>query len=325
MTTIKSATYTNDNDDTYAYDPRVIVEGARVRPALSVATHRPGSEEEVTVGEGMTGTVEDYAEPFYQCLVRLDRALGDDDETRVWIAPDDLTILAHRYEFDADAARPVLDLLARAFEDDVEADLAAALTQPQRDLAEWIGMDGFDPADDTEINSSVRHLIDLAFAAGWMVGPSVPYFEADDSDGMCIVQFHVEGPTGYASRVSLALDWQDTANLIDREPGSGADLPFHTGAEAAVDLLGHLTEQMNEKLAALDAYVAARIAKQPDPLAALLDAVSNDFESEVIEAVQLRAGLLWKCPNDGTNNPANELTCEDCGSGRAAVLGTTAA
>lgn len=167
-----------------------------------------------------------------------------------------LTPTGTRYTFDRAAAAPVLDLIERQFTPDETEGLRLALTKEQIGLAEWVGLDGFDPANDSEINCAVRNLIDLAFSAGWATGPSVPYFEQTDDDGMCVVSFHVFGANG--SRVPLTLDWQDTADLIERVDGDGADLPFHTGALAALDLLGHIVEQMNAVLFVLDGYVAAQ-------------------------------------------------------------------
>jgi len=313
MSTTSTATYANDDGGTYAYDPRVIVEGARVRAAVTVETRHPGEDDEVTVPAGASGTVLDYSTGFYQCVVRLD--VPRDGGRDVWIAPDELTFTAPRYAFDADAARPVLSLIERRFTDNVEDALEAALTKEQRDLAEWIGLDGFDPAGDTEINGSVRSLIDLAFSAGWMEGPSVPYFEQTDDDGMCLVAFHVDGPDGFGSRVPLALDWMDTADLIERVEGDGPDLPFHTNTDAALDLLESLTALMNAVLARLDAYVAAQVAKQPDPYSDLLDAATTDYEREVLDELRRKAGLIVACPC-GWDVGREQETCDGCGQPR---------
>ena len=170
-----------------------------------------------------------------------------------------LTPTGTRYTFNRAAAEPILRLIEdRPYKDVTEALTAAGVTPQQLAMCDWIGLDGFDPAGDSEINGSVRNLIELAFSAGWATGPSEPYFEQTDHDGMCIVSFHVFGPNG--NRVPLTLDWQDTADLIDRVPGDDADLPFHTGADAALDLLGYIVEQMNDVLARLDAYAAAQVA-----------------------------------------------------------------
>ena len=305
----KTAHVTNDDGYTFVYDPAVTVEGARVRFDKATSTRAPGSQDEVTVLPHVAGTVRHYNEHAHECIVRLDTPVTSTDwkqTPEVLASIDDISPLPTRYVFDEAAARPVFDLIERLDDDaDVEPQLFAALPdEGHRDMAEWIGLDGFDPAGDSDPQGQIRALIEFAFAVGHLTGPSEPYFERTDDDGMCIVSFHVPAATG---DVRLTLDWQDTHGLIDREESDGADAPFHTGAAAAADLLRAITEQMNETLGRLDDYVRGL----PDPYSDLLDAATTDFEREVLDGLREKAGLLWVC-ECGNRSSRDVTACESC-------------
>lgn len=82
------------------HDPRVKVEGARVRVPQEYATRWVGCTQEATVPAGATGTVEGY---FYGCWdvhVLLDERNADGFEVHVWVSPDSLEIIEHADEDD---------------------------------------------------------------------------------------------------------------------------------------------------------------------------------------------------------------------------------
>jgi len=103
--TEQTTTVTNDDGVTITFDPRVIAQGARVRFATAVATRHSGSDDDVTVPPGALGTVLEYVDGFYQCIVRLDAPLRDTSRRDVWASPDDLGIVPDRFAFDRDARR----------------------------------------------------------------------------------------------------------------------------------------------------------------------------------------------------------------------------
>lgn len=318
MSTVKTATYTNDDGDTYAYDPRVIVEGATVRAPHRVSTHRPGDEEEVIVYEGATGTVLDYAEPFYQCLVRLDGptyVAGTD----VWVHPDELVLVTPRYVLDRDEAARVLPLIeAMAADVAFMPDDFDAIPKDHHDDAGMIGLDGFDPGADRSAEGAIAALIRLAWAL-WLTGPAEPSLSLDN-DGDC---YAFEARLGqYPGRVRLSSGWEDAKHIVDRDPED--DFEHVTNTAAALSILDNLVMSLNSALTELDNYVAAEVAKQPDPYSDLLDAVTTDFEREVLDGLRRKAGIVVECAC-GWDVGREQDTCDGCGQPREAADETAAA
>lgn len=56
---------------------------------------------------------------------------------------------------------------------------------------------------------------------------------------------------------------------------------------------------------------------QDEPLARLFNA-ADDNEADVIEQVAIKAGLLWRCPDEGCryNNDEQDKVCGSCGKKR---------
>ena len=320
--TEQTTTVTNDDGVTITFDPRVIAQGARVRFATAVATRHSGSDDEVTVPPGALGTVLEYVDGFYQCIVRLDAPLRDTSRRDVWASPDDLGIVPDRFAFDRDAAAPILAKIAAYHEDaDADVDLATFLDADRATDADnslyFLG--DFAPHEDYEHGSNVYHLIAFAWDMGWLTGPDVPYYDLD-GDGDYAMIGHNRGEAG--KRLGVTDGWTNVDHLIDYPEGSTDKR--NEGPDAALDLLTNMVACLNDGIDRLDAYVATQIAKQPDPYSDLLDAATTDYEREVLDELRRKAGLIVACAC-GWDIGREQETCDGCGQPRPATDETKAA